>query len=72
MALRKRAGQKVIQSEQWMIEFINLVKLLILYVYLNILFCFCVKGRSFQGVNVSELEFIWKWPSSSVHCRHLV
>ena len=24
------------------------------------LFCFCVKGRSFQGVNVSELEFIWK------------
>ena len=25
-----------------------------------LLFCFCVKGRSFQGVNVSELEFIWK------------
>ena len=24
------------------------------------LFCFCVKGRSFQVVNVSELSFIWK------------
>lgn len=43
MALRKRAGQKVIQSDQWMIEFINLVKLLILYVNLNILFCCFLK-----------------------------
>ena len=34
------------------------------------LFCFCVKGRSFQVVNVSELSFIWKWPSYSIHCRH--
>ena len=24
------------------------------------LFCFCVKGRSFQVVSVSELSFLWK------------
>ena len=36
------------------------------------LFCFCVKGRSVQVVSVSELSFLWKWPSYEIHCRHLV